>query len=54
MEVSAWYEGQYRTGAGAYGLDGDRVLEPRAELFWGRGVAQLYIAGNQNRGLIFP
>lgn len=38
MEVSAWYEGQYRTGAGTYGLDNDRVLEPHAELFWGRAL----------------
>ncbi len=36
MEVSAWYEGQYRTDSGGYGFDGDRELEARSELFWGR------------------
>jgi hypothetical protein len=38
MEVSAWYEGQYRTDSGRYGFDGDRVLEARTELFWGRAL----------------
>lgn len=38
MELSGWYEGQYRTGAGTYGLDNDKVLESTAELFWGRAL----------------
>ncbi|MGO8699035.1 MAG: hypothetical protein ACLQVY_15070 [Limisphaerales bacterium] len=38
MEISGWYEGQYRTGAGAYGLNNDAVLESHAELFWGRAL----------------
>jgi hypothetical protein len=38
MEISGWYEGQYRTGAGPYGLNGDRVLEANAELFWARAL----------------
>jgi hypothetical protein len=37
-EISGWYEGQYRTGGGTYGLDKDSVLESRAELFWGRAL----------------
>jgi hypothetical protein len=35
MELSAWYEGQYRS---AYGLDGDRMLQPDSQLFWMRAL----------------
>jgi hypothetical protein len=38
MEMSAWYEGQYRTGSGAYGNDGDRTLEPFSQLMFARGL----------------
>ncbi len=38
MELSAWYEGQFRSASGAYGFDGDRMLEPYSELFWMRGL----------------
>jgi hypothetical protein len=34
MELSGWYEGQFRTGSGAYGY-GDRSVEPQSHLFWG-------------------
>jgi hypothetical protein len=33
MELSAWYEGQFRVGSGTYGL-GDRTIEPQSHLFW--------------------
>jgi hypothetical protein len=38
MELSVWYEGQYRTTSGAYGLDGDRILEANSELYWARAL----------------
>jgi hypothetical protein len=38
MEVSAWYEGQFRTDSGAYGFDGDRVLQPYVNLYWARAL----------------
>jgi hypothetical protein len=38
MELSAWYEGQYRTGSGPYGNDGDRTLEEFSQLLWARGL----------------
>jgi hypothetical protein len=38
MELSAWYEGQYRTDSGAYGVDGDRVLNSSSELLWTRAL----------------
>jgi hypothetical protein len=38
MELSVWYEGQYRTDSGSYGFDGDRVLNANSELSWGRAL----------------
>jgi hypothetical protein len=34
MELSAWYEGQLRTGYGPYGFGGDRRVEKQSHLFW--------------------
>jgi hypothetical protein len=38
MELSVWYDGQYRTGSGPYGFDGDRELNEESHLFWGRAL----------------
>lgn len=35
MELSVWYEGQFRTDSGSYGFNGDREVEPATHLFWG-------------------
>jgi hypothetical protein len=35
MEMSVWYEGQFRTAWGPYGFNGDRQLNPQSQLFWG-------------------
>ncbi|MCX6923509.1 MAG: hypothetical protein NT154_09920 [Verrucomicrobia bacterium] len=37
MELSAWYEGEFRTGPGTYGY-GDRSVEPQSHLFWGEAM----------------
>ena len=34
MELSVWYEGEFRTGAGPYGFNGDRRLESNSHLVW--------------------
>jgi len=34
MELSVWYEGQFRTDSGAYGFNGDRELKQQSHLFW--------------------
>ena len=34
MELSAWYDGEFRTDSGAYGFGGDRKLNPNSHLFW--------------------
>ncbi len=38
MELSGWYEGQFRTGSGRYGLGNDRRLEDFSHLFWGQAL----------------
>ena len=38
VEISTWYEGQFRTGSGAYGDHGDRTLEPFAQLAFARAL----------------
>jgi hypothetical protein len=38
MEISVWYEGEFRTDPGSYGFAGDRQLEERSHLFWARGL----------------
>jgi hypothetical protein len=37
MELSAWYEGMFRTGTGTYGY-GDRSVEPQSHLFWSEAL----------------
>ncbi|MBU6411486.1 MAG: hypothetical protein KGR98_13970, partial [Verrucomicrobia bacterium] len=34
MELSIWYEGEFRTEAAPYGFDGDRAVQPNSHLFW--------------------
>ena len=38
MELSIWYEGQFRSQNGTYGLTNDRKLEPHSHLFWGEAL----------------
>jgi hypothetical protein len=38
MELSAWYEGQFRTASDSYGYNGDRVVESLSQLLWARGL----------------
>jgi len=35
MELAVWYEGQFRTDSGLYGIGNDRRLESASHLFWG-------------------
>jgi hypothetical protein len=37
MELSAWYEGQFQVGSGAYGFN-DRSVEPQSHLIWGEAL----------------
>lgn len=38
MEISGWYEGQFRSESGPYGINGDRVLEPFSQLMFARAL----------------
>lgn len=38
MELSIWYEGHFRTGAGGYGFSDDRRIESHTHLFWTRAM----------------
>jgi len=38
MELSAWYEGQFRAPSGSYGFDGDRTVRANSDLFWMRAL----------------
>lgn len=38
MELSAWYEGQFRGAPGRYGYLNDREVEAQTHLFWGRAL----------------
>lgn len=38
MELSAWYEGQFRGKPGPYGYNGDRSIEGTTHQIWGRAL----------------
>jgi len=38
VEISAWYEGQFRTDSQAYGYLGDRDIRAQSHLVWGRAL----------------
>lgn len=38
LELSVWYEGQFRRDTQPYGFEGDREIEAQAHLFWGRAL----------------
>lgn len=51
MELSAWYEGQFRTDSGTYGFN-DRELNSHAHLFWARALL-CYTFSNLNHTVMF-
>lgn len=38
VELSLWYEGQFRTDSQEYGYNRDRDIEAQSHLFWSRGL----------------
>ena len=40
MELSAWYEGQFRMDNGAFGYNGDRAINASTHQFWARAMLQ--------------
>jgi hypothetical protein len=47
MELSAWYEGEFRTDSGAYGFGGDREVEPNSHLFWAEAALSYTLPKSQ-------
>jgi hypothetical protein len=49
MELSVWYEGQFRFNGGDYGFASDRRVESNSHLFWGRALlAYTFAESKQN------
>ncbi|MHB8520407.1 MAG: hypothetical protein ACYDH9_06580 [Limisphaerales bacterium] len=47
FELSAWYEGQFRSDSGRYGFSGDRAVEPNSHLIWGRALLAYTLTNSQ-------
>lgn len=47
MELSTWYEGQFRNNAGAYGFAGDRQVKADSHLFWSRALLAYTLPSEQ-------
>ncbi len=47
MELSTWYEGQFRNSSGAYGFGGDREVKADSHLFWGRALLAYTLPSEQ-------
>lgn len=45
MELSAWYEGEFRNNSGTYGFN-DRHLESVSHLYWGQALLAYTLPGN--------
>ena len=48
MEVSAWYEGDFRATPGGYGYNNDRDVNPQAHVFWGRSLLTYTLPESQH------
>jgi len=47
MELSVWYEGQFRTASGTYGFNGDRKVESHSHLFWAEAALSYTLPKSQ-------
>jgi hypothetical protein len=47
MELSVWYEGQFRTDTGLYGFNGDRSLSSQSHLFWMQAALSYTLTNSQ-------
>jgi hypothetical protein len=48
MELSAWYEGQFRSEAQTYGFAGDRRVEAQSHLFWAQALLAYTLQSQQS------
>jgi hypothetical protein len=47
MELTVWYEGQFRTASGTYGFSGDRKVESHSHLFWAEAALSYTLPKSQ-------
>jgi hypothetical protein len=47
MELTVWYEGQFRTASGAYGFNDDRKIESHSHLFWAEAALSYTLPKSQ-------
>ena len=47
MELSVWYQGEFRTKSGAYGFNVDRELEHQSHLFWAEAALSYTLPKSQ-------
>ena len=47
MELSVWYEGQFRTASGTYGFNDDRKVESHSHLFWAEAALSYTLPKSQ-------
>ncbi len=47
MELSVWYEGQFRTSYGPYGINGGYQTEEQSHLFWTEAALSYTLPGSQ-------
>jgi hypothetical protein len=49
MEISVWYEGQFRTDPNSYGFNDDRHVNAESHLFWTREALDYTFTNSQQR-----
>jgi hypothetical protein len=47
MELTVWYEGQFRTASGTYGFNDDRKIESHSHLFWAEAALSYTLPKSQ-------
>ena len=47
MELSVWYQGEFRTKSGDYGFNGDRELNSQSHLFWAEAALSYTLPKSQ-------
>lgn len=52
MELSAWYEGEFRLDSGPYGFNNDRSVVASSHLFWGRALLAYTLPESKHNFLV--
>ena len=48
LELSGWYEAQFRNDTAPYGFNGDRIIQRDTHLFWGRALLAYTLPGSEH------